>query len=218
MLGLCAVLYVVWTDSKGRSHPRVLTGKCRVAPLVGTTIPRGELQALVVLHRLVITVVEAFPYRFGSISTYTDSLCSLGALHKPSSAMRPYFGNRVLEILRIRQTLESYTDDLAPVVHIPGEENPADLGTRGLVSVGDLGPGSFWQQGPKFLQDSYDTWGTGPAIEPSEIQLPPEECQTFKRMKRTPSRGSSKKRARKPAWVIASEAWAPRLCSVRNWS
>ena len=134
---------------------------------------------LVVLHRLVVTVAEAFPYRFGSISMYTDSLCSLGALHKPSSAMRPYFGNRMLEILRMRQALESYTDDLAPVAHIPGEENPADLGTRGLVSVGDLGPGSFWQQGPKFLQDSYDTWATGPAVEPSEIQLPPEECRSL---------------------------------------
>ena len=179
MLALCVMLYVVWTDGDGRNHPRVLTGKCRVAPLVGTTIPRGELQVLVVLHQLAMTVVEAFPYRFCSISTYTDSLCSLGALHKPSSAMRPYFGNRVLEILRICQTLESYTDDLAPVAHIPGDENPADLGTRGLVSVGDLGPGSFWQQGQKFLQCSYDTWGARAAIEPSEIQLPPEECRSL---------------------------------------
>ena len=35
-----------------------------MAPLSGTTVPRGELQALVVLHRLILTVVEAFPYRF----------------------------------------------------------------------------------------------------------------------------------------------------------
>ena len=34
MLAICAVLYVVWTDSQGKHHARVLTGKCRVAPFV----------------------------------------------------------------------------------------------------------------------------------------------------------------------------------------
>ena len=48
MLALCAVLYVVWTDTHGVHHPRILAGKCRVSPLCGTTVPRGELQALVV--------------------------------------------------------------------------------------------------------------------------------------------------------------------------
>ena len=64
---ICVVVYVVWSDRRGDNHSRVLTGKCRVAPLSGTTVPRGELQAMVVLHRLILTVVEAFPYRFQSI-------------------------------------------------------------------------------------------------------------------------------------------------------
>ena len=78
-------LYVVWTDAQGVRHPRVLTGKCRVSPLHGTTVPRGELQALVVLHRLLLTVVQAFPYKFSTVSAYTDSMCSLGALHKSTA-------------------------------------------------------------------------------------------------------------------------------------
>ena len=49
---------------------------------MGTTIPRGELQGLVVLHRLILAVVEAYPYRFKSIDAFTDSLCSMGALEK----------------------------------------------------------------------------------------------------------------------------------------
>ena len=61
MSAICVAVYVVWTSVQGKHHSRILTGKCRVAPLLGTTIPRGELQALVVLHRLLLTVVEAFP-------------------------------------------------------------------------------------------------------------------------------------------------------------
>ena len=52
------------------------------------------------------------------------------------------------------------TDELAPVSHVPGDQNPADLGTRGQVSLGDLGPGSTWQKGPDFLQQDYSV---GPA-------------------------------------------------------
>ena len=173
---LCAVVYVIWTDDEGRHHPRVLTGKCRVAPLLGTTIPRGELQALVVLHRLVLAVLEALPYRCISVSTFTDSLCSLGAVHKPSSSLKPFFGNRVLEILRIREQLITLTDELAPISHVPGESNPADLGTRGLVSVGDLGPGSYWQTGPAYLQEDYEKWPRTLTVGDTSESLPPEEC------------------------------------------
>ena len=124
LLALCAVLYVVWTDNAGVHHPRVLTGKCRVTPLLGTTVPRGELQALVMVHRLLATVVEAFPYRFETISVFTDSMCSVGALLKSPSSLRPYFCNRVMEINRIREQLGDLCGTLPPVCHIPGEKQP----------------------------------------------------------------------------------------------
>ena len=177
--GLCAVVYLVWTDRQGRHHPRIMTGKCRVAPLLGTTIPRGELQALVVLHRLVLAVLEALPFRCLSVSTYTDSLCSLGAMHKPSSSLKPFFGNRVLEVLRIREQLGEMTDELAPVSHVPGDLNPADLGTRGHVSVGDLGPNSYWQVGPSFLQEDFEKWPRTLTVGDASESLPPEECLAF---------------------------------------
>ena len=46
MMMLCVTLYVVWTDQQRVHHPRILTCKRRVAPLLGTTFPWGELQAL----------------------------------------------------------------------------------------------------------------------------------------------------------------------------
>ena len=174
-LALCVCLYVVWTDREGCHHPRLLTGKCRVTPLLGTTIPRGELQALVVLHRLIATVLEAFPFRFLSVSAYTDSLCSLGAMVKTTTTLRPFFANRVLEIQRIREQINGLTDELSPIGHIPGIQNPADGGTRGLVGLADLGPESFWQQGPSFLKDGYKKW---PRLRPrdlDDVELPIEE-------------------------------------------
>ena len=179
MTAICVVLYVVWTDADGRHHSHVLTGRCRVAPLLGTTIPRGELQALVVLHRLISTIVDAYPYRFESISTFTDSLCSVGAMQKSCSALCPYFANRVLEILRICEQLEQFTNDLAPISHIAGSQNPADLGTRGLVQVGDLGPNSTWQTGPDFLTEEYDNWPRTLATDTLDSEIPSDECRAF---------------------------------------
>ena len=205
MTALCVVLYVIWTDKQGRHHPRILTGKCRVAPLLGTTIPRGELQALVVLHRITATAIDAFPCRFASVSTYSDSLCSLGALHKSTSALRPYFANRVMEILRIREQLREFTDDLDPVSHIRGEDNPADLGTRGLVSVGDLGPGSTWQTGPEFLTRDYETWPR--TVEPEKIgtEVPLEECRAHFGREKSGHLGTRSKR------------WLKKPVPVQSW-
>ena len=181
MVALCVVLYVVWGDSQGKNHSRILTARCRVAPLLGTTIPRGELQALVVLHRLALTVLQAFPLRFLSVSLFTDSMCSVGALKKPTSSMKPFFGNRASEIGRIREQMKDYTDNLQPVSHIPGDWNPADVGTRGLVGVGDLGPGSAWQVGPAFLSQDFTKWPRDEGDDRVEDSVPVEECSATDR-------------------------------------
>ena len=49
-------------------------------------------------------------------------------------------------------------DDLAPVHHVKGDINPADQGTRGNVSVANLGLRSRWQTGPDFLCEPYKLW------------------------------------------------------------
>ena len=42
--------------------------------------------------------------------------------------------------------------------HVAGNLNPADVTTRGLAKVEDIGPGSFWQKGPSFLCSRRDIW------------------------------------------------------------
>ena len=171
-LAVCAIVYVVWDTQDGGVCARILMAKCRVAPLVGMTIPRGEMQSLTILSRLLVVVAEAYPSRFASISTFTDSMCSIGALAKISTALKPFFGNRVSEILQLRAKLREVTEDLAPVHHIPGEGNPADVGTRPGVRACQLGPESLWQQGPPFLKLPYDQWPTTSEDSRSGARLP----------------------------------------------
>ena len=121
--------------------------------------------------------IQAFPYKFETTSAYTDSMCSLGALEKSTAALRPFFGNRVMEIVRLREQIGEMVSDLPPVGHVPGGQNPADLGTRGEVSVGDLGPSSTWQVGPAFLQDDYESWPRGLDKQTADKEVPREECK-----------------------------------------
>ena len=82
-----------------------------------------------------------------------------------------------MEITRTREQLAELAENLPPVSHIPGEINPADLGTRGQVTIGDLGPGSTWQTGPDFLTTDYERWPRTPEDEDQDMEVPAKECK-----------------------------------------
>ena len=107
LIAVCAMIYIVWEDIQGRYSARLMMAKCRVAPLVGTTMPRGELLALVVLHWLLGTVAETFPILFKYISVYTDLACCLGTLSKTRMTMKPFFA---LWVLVVRTTAKPYQE------------------------------------------------------------------------------------------------------------
>ena len=138
----------MWQVREGQPTSRILIAKCCVSPLLGATIPCGELQSLVILHHLALVVAESFPSKFATISMLSDSMCSLGALSKSGGLLQPFFANQVSEIKRIRGHLQDLACELPSVHHILGTSNPVDLGTQGHVSLCDLGSDSLWQQGP----------------------------------------------------------------------
>ena len=62
------------------------------------------------------------------------------------------------------------------VHHVAGDLNPADIATRGLAKLSDIGPGSFWQKGPPFLCSRRVDWPV--SREFVRMYLPEEEtCQ-----------------------------------------
>jgi hypothetical protein len=173
---LCVVIYVVWKLRSGDREARILTAKCWVTPLQGTSILRGELQALVVLLRLLVSTVTAIRNKVTRVIVFSDSECTLAALKKSGALMRPYFANRVSESLMLLKELERLCEEVVEVRHVAGHLNPADLGTRGNVKMADMGPGSPWQVGPEFLKLERDQWPVGNG---KEETVPEEECLQF---------------------------------------
>ena len=142
----------------GDFQSQLLCAKARVTPLSGLTIPRSELSGLLLGSRLTLTAAKALSKEESlhpvSSVTLSDSECSISALDKSSSALKPYFHNRVMEI---RENMKSLSDIcvVEEVFHVAGDLNVADLGTRPGVKLSDLGPDSLWQKGPSFLQPIY---------------------------------------------------------------
>ncbi len=76
---------------------------------------------------------------------FTDSSTVLGMLSKDSASFLEFVGNRVSEI-KIKSNPE--TDWF----WIPGELNPADMGTRLTVLPADMGPETPYQRGKSWMR------------------------------------------------------------------
>ena len=185
-----AAVYVRWEVScshvdssacNGDFTSSLLCAKAKVTPRSGFTIPRGELSGCVLQSRLALTTVKAFQteekLRPVGVTMLSDSRCSISAVEKSTSALKPFFHNRVGEILDNIAAMKKYCT-VEDIHHVSGDLNPADLATRGLARVDELGPGSFWQQGPHFLSLRRELWPV--SREFVNEQLPPEEVRTKK--------------------------------------
>jgi hypothetical protein len=76
---------------------------------------------------------DSLQMELGAVRFFTDSSAVLGMLSKDSASFLEFVGNRVSEI-KIKSNPE--TDWF----WIPGELNPADMGTRPTVLPADMGP------------------------------------------------------------------------------
>ena len=132
----------------------LLTAKARVTPLSGLSIPRTEMNSMVLSTRLTLTSAKALSKEESlhpvSAITLSDSECSISAVDKSTSSLKPYFHNRVSEV---KENLKAIGEicDTEEIFHIPRELNIADLATHPGVRLSDLGPDSVWQTGPQFL-------------------------------------------------------------------
>jgi hypothetical protein len=154
----CTVVYIVW-DATPQQEARLIMRKVRVAPLHGRLAPKAELQAMVILVRIITMVLRAAAFKCNRVSLATEYACCIAALNWPGATLNPYFTNRVAEITHslseLKQELEGNIEKLSL---IEGKLNQADVGTRPGIRLSSLGPGSKWQAGPEFLKMPRDWW------------------------------------------------------------
>lgn len=145
-----AVVYLRVTDENSNLPPKItlLFSKTRLATPVkkgSLSIPKLELLAAVLGSRNAKFVENSLTnLKLSEKFLWSDSRCVVSWIH--SSRILPTFIER-----RVREIKQTNIE----VRHVPGNQNPADIASRGS-NVHDLNTSSWWT-GPDFLHQSPDT-------------------------------------------------------------
>lgn len=134
----------------------IIASKSRVAPLKVITIPRLELCAANLLGNLLEVIIPTFSQKL-QIYCWSDSQIVLQWLNKSSSTLKTYVANRVANI-------QTKSDNLNFKWNwISGNENPADLISRG-TTIGELRGETKWWKGPTWLNKKEAFWPEQPKL------------------------------------------------------
>ncbi|GFW78685.1 uncharacterized protein TNCV_4261081 [Trichonephila clavipes] len=139
--------YREWQQFLSETLVRLITSKSRVAPIKSLTIPRLELCAAGLLAKLVKRVVAALQLETAELYLWLDSMIVLAWLRKEPMDLKTFVQNRVAKIK------ELYPNQLRR--HVPSDQNPADLVSRG-VDPDKLLQQNLWFNGPTFLSGDDD--------------------------------------------------------------
>lgn len=157
--GYGACIYVLSRNESGELQSNLLCSKSRVAPLKTLTLPRLELNAALLLSRLISVVKRALRVKIESIHLWSDSTITLCWINTPPSNLRTFVANRVAEIQELTDTTWWY--------YVPSGDNPADIISRGM-SLERLLLQNKWWNGPSWLR-SKSEWPTQNRELPEEI-------------------------------------------------
>ena len=153
---------------------RLVASKTRVAPLCTQTIPRLELLSALLLACLLSSITQALEPEqvLDRPVCYTDSKITLYWIRRFDKEWKQFVQNRVNEV-RSLVPIDSW-------YHCPGEQNPADLPSRGAHML-QLIDNTLWINGPSWISD--------PGFEPqsSDLHSVPDECFKEIRVKDHPA-------------------------------
>ncbi|XP_076032233.1 uncharacterized protein LOC143020014 [Oratosquilla oratoria] len=143
--GACTYMRTINQD--GKVHVALLASKARVAPIKGVTIPRLEISAAVEAAKLDVVVRRELDIPLLKSNFWSDSTIALAYIQNETRRFKTFVANRVTVIRQISEANQWH--------HVSGEENPADVLSRGCF-VDNL-PVS-WFNGPPFLSNYKCAW------------------------------------------------------------
>ena len=147
---MCVIAYLRWKLASGEHQTILWTAKTRVTPLRKSNTPRNEMTSAVMGTRLGKSISINAEMFFNRVIHILDSTCTLALLHKETSALGEFMGNKVSEALETTEPSQFY--------HTPSKENIADLGTRCNASIEDISENSAYQNGPAWLNLPMEEW------------------------------------------------------------
>ena len=145
--GACVYLVSIKGDLVSST---LLSSKCKVAPIKPSTLPRLELLAIHTGAKLATAVKGVLSKSKHALNTsvlYSDSTITLSWFKADPARWHTFVSNRVSQI----QSMLLTTDFL----HVPAEENPADLCSRGLLPTQLVAQQKIWFQEPTWLGSSF---------------------------------------------------------------
>uniref|UniRef100_A0A914I275 Integrase catalytic domain-containing protein n=1 Tax=Globodera rostochiensis TaxID=31243 RepID=A0A914I275_GLORO len=162
-VAMCAAVYLRGSHpSTPSSKVALVFSKTKVKPAhKGTvlTIPKLELIAAEMASRA-LTFTQSHLSHLPldpSLHLWSDSAIVLAWLNGQSPIKDVFVQNRIIFI----KSLPKLT-----IRHLPGKENPADVGTRGVSSLPALEERRIWWSGPEWLSGPPKCWPTNPEIKP----------------------------------------------------
>lgn len=120
--------------------------------LMRNSVPRNELEAIVLMSDIALIVQKALGDRVGEVLFYTDSRVAQCWVLNTRKKLRMFVHNRVQAARHgIRQVVNS--EETLPLYHIDGTENLADMITKPRkIQVSDLVSTSRWMTGLQWMR------------------------------------------------------------------
>jgi hypothetical protein len=174
--GGCAI-YVGYPMSDGSFSCRLVCARSR---LMKNTIPRNELEAILLAAEASLAVQKALKGKVSEVLYFSDSTIAISWVLNSHKRLRMWTHNRVKEITTaLRWVVGSETT--YPLFHIPGEMNLADMVTRPIEPESiDVKDESAWQRGIEWMTaPSENLPKDQPSIPQSSEDLEVFEKETF---------------------------------------